>query len=279
MRRLLDLFRRRPDPRQLPLALEPPAPRRAPPRVEPGDEARAALTARLDDLLGGRLARLILTDNRTSLLSSRRDAAGRVTLRLHWSFLTADAETLSAAALLASVRLAPAARARAGALVRAHVVTTARPAEAPAPRRGPRSGLRSQGEVHDLAALRDEINRDYFGGRLEVAIGWSRGGAPGMHRQRRGRGASLHLGTWNEIDRRVRIHPVLDHPSVPREVVAAVVHHELLHAELGAVVQNGRRRVHTPEFRRREREFAHFELAERWVARHFRDLVARRRKL
>lgn len=265
MRRLLDFFRRPPDPRQLSLGLE----------LGPGG---LPLAARLAPHFGGQLGRLVLTRNRSTLLSCRRQPDGRLTVRLHECFGSADDATLAALALLAIGQPTAALRARARTLVRAHAAQAATgETSAPRPRR-PRSGLVAQGRTHDLAALRDEINRDYFGGRLEVAIGWSRGGAPGAARRRRTRGVSLHLGTWNERDRRVRIHPVLDHPSVPREVVAAVVHHELLHAELGAVVVNGRRYVHTAEFRRREREFADFEFAEAWVAKNLQDLVKRRRQ-
>jgi hypothetical protein len=77
----------------------------------------------------------------------------------------------------------------------------------------------------------------------------------------------------------VRIHPALDHPSVPRWVVESVVHHELLHADLDTVVSNGRRRLHTPEFRRREREFERHDDARRWVDRHLGALLRRRARL
>jgi hypothetical protein len=267
VRRLLDYFRRPPDGRQLTLELAPAA--SSPP----------SLTARLAPLFAGQLGRLVLTRNRSTLMSCRRNPDGRLTVRLHECFASADDATLAAVAVLATTRPSAAVRNRARALVRAFAAQAAQAPEASPPRpRRPRSGLVALGQIHDLAALRDEINRDYFGGRLQVAIGWSATGAAGVARRRRSRGASLHLGTWNERDQRIRIHPVLDHPSVPREVVAAVVHHELLHAELGAVVVNGRRYVHTAEFRRREREFAHFELAEAWVAKNFKSLVARRAK-
>jgi hypothetical protein len=77
----------------------------------------------------------------------------------------------------------------------------------------------------------------------------------------------------------VRIHPALDHPSVPRWLVESVVHHELLHADLDPVVSNGRRRLHTPEFRRREREFERHDDARRWIDRHLGALLRRRARL
>lgn len=127
------------------------------------------------------------------------------------------------------------------------------------------------GRVHDLEAIRDEVNRRYFGGRLRVAIAWSRNGRP-----RRRRRITLKLGSWWPHLRTVRIHPVLDHESVPRVVVVSVVHHELLHAELGTEVRGGRRRLHTPEFRRRERELEGHDEAQRWIRENL-DRLARRR--
>ncbi len=54
---------------------------------------------------------------------------------------------------------------------------------------------------------------------------------------------------------------------MPRAVVESVVYHELLHAAIPPVEQPGQRRqIHPPEFRRREREFAHFDAAEDWLA-------------
>jgi len=135
--------------------------------------------------------------------------------------------------------------------------------------------------THDLEAILDRVNRRYFGGRLEVAIAWSRYGRPARRRRRRfrprgPRRSTLKLGSWSPRDRLVRIHPVLDHPTVPEYVVASVVHHELLHAEMGQEIVAGRRRLHTPEFRRREREFEHHEKARRWVRERLEELLKRR---
>ncbi len=135
---------------------------------------------------------------------------------------------------------------------------------------------------HDLEAIRDRVNHRYFGGRLEVAIAWSRYGRPARRRRRRRfarRRSTLKLGSWSPHDRLVRIHPVLDHPSVPELVIASVVHHELLHAELEPVIAEGRRWVHTPEFRRREREFEHHAEARRWIREQLDELLKRRAQI
>ncbi len=60
---------------------------------------------------------------------------------------------------------------------------------------------------------------------------------------------------------------------VPRYVVESVVYHEVLHATLPPVMKNERRRIHTPEFRRRERLFPNYQRAERWIDRNPKRLL------
>ena len=69
---------------------------------------------------------------------------------------------------------------------------------------------------------------------------------------------------------------MLDAPDVPRHVVEAVVHHELLHADMPPEIRNGRRCFHTPEFRRRERQFRHLEKANAWILEHLPELLRAR---
>jgi hypothetical protein len=245
------------------------------------DEVLASFRQRLLEQLGEvPLRKLVLTDNRSTLLSSRIDRDAWLDIRLNWSFVDAPAPVLAAVARVAlGVDLR-----RSRATLR-EWVTENRRGEIPealedaviAAPRSSESLLPSPPafDVHDLEAIRDEVNERYFEGRHPVAIGWSKVGRP----RRRGRRRTIKLGSWSEDDRTVRIHPALDHPSVPRWVVESVVHHELLHADLDTVVSNGRRRLHTPEFRRREREFERHDDARRWIDRHLGALLRRRARL
>ncbi len=250
---------------------------------------RDRLRERLDRLLDGDLAELVLTDNRTVLVSGRPADPEGWAVRLHWSFALAPEEVVGAVAAVVAGPRRGTARRRARQSVRnwiSHFREATGPGPAPEPwtavldtrRREAATGGRA-GHVHDLEEIRDEVNERYFGGRLPVDIAWSRAGRPNAARRtgrHRGR-STLKLGSWSEEDGLVRIHPLLDHPSVPRYVVASVVHHELLHAELGTEVKNGRRRHHTPEFRRREQEFAEHEEARRWIREKLGELLKRRR--
>jgi hypothetical protein len=57
----------------------------------------------------------------------------------------------------------------------------------------------------------------------------------------------------------------LDDLNVPEIVVEFVLYHELLHKHHGAKLVNGKRMVHTPEFRRSERKFKFYQEAQRWL--------------
>jgi hypothetical protein len=57
----------------------------------------------------------------------------------------------------------------------------------------------------------------------------------------------------------------LDAPTVPEFVVDAVMHHELLHKQLGVTVSNGRRSIHSAAFRSAERQYARYAEAEAFL--------------
>jgi hypothetical protein len=109
-----------------------------------------------------------------------------------------------------------------------------------------------------LRAIADDLARRHFGGEVEVRITWGKRVQP-KRRQR-----SLQLGTYLPEERLIRIHPTLDKPWVPSFFVEAVVFHEMLHHDMPAVVQNGRRHYHTRAFRTRERSFEYHSAAQQW---------------
>lgn len=232
------------------------------------DAERSRLLARLEVLMPGRVGSLALTENRSTIVSTR-DVGGRMHLRIHRCFTTAPEETLAAVVTFLLSPRRSAARRDALSAIRAYFQHH-RPPPAPARRR--RVVLRPVGRVLDLRRVRDELNETYFDGELEVAITWGRS----VSRQRRRGRWSVRLGTYSDRDRLVRVHRCLDRPEVPRYVVESVVYHEMLHAAVPPVVKNGRRRIHTLEFRRRERLFSHHDQVERWLARHLPRLLGTR---
>jgi hypothetical protein len=107
-----------------------------------------------------------------------------------------------------------------------------------------------RGEVWDLAHLFDEVNEAYFDGALErPMLGWTL------------RPITYRWGWYSSMVRPhglIVINCLLDDPRVPDFVLEGTMHHEMLHMLTDAMVVNGRRVVHTREFRRAERAFDRF---------------------
>lgn len=237
--------------------------------------SRVVVAARRDEAwlcerLGKGVHSVVLTRNRTRIISAKPSGDGGLHVRTHRCFLQADDLVLDALAEFLHSRRKDR---RSSALVLLRDFFQKALGEEPPPRR--RLRLASEGRHHDLAAIRDAINHEYFDGQVEVAITWGRGAATRAKRRRQ-RGFSLRLGSYHDADRLVRIHPALDHPDVPHFVVAAVVHHEMVHAVVPTHTHNGRRRIHTPEFRHLERRYRHYQEAEDWLQSHVESLVRRR---
>ena len=202
---------------------------------------------------------LTITDNRRNLFSWRRHI-DHVTLRLHHMFLTANPDARTA---LASYMAGARSRLREIRKFIRDNMHQVRGVEPVLPER-------TRGAHHDLRALYDMLNLHYFDGRCDTTITWGK-----MPPRRRRRRSSMRLGSYTLSDGSIRIHPLLDHASVPTFFVAAVVHHEMLHHLVPAREVGGRLQYHCPEFRRREREFEHFDLAARWENEHIEELLRR----
>ena len=113
-----------------------------------------------------------------------------------------------------------------------------------------------KGSVYDLAKFFDVINRTVFKGALEPAVlRWSRNR---WH---------LTLGLCDVKKRVITINRALDDARMPEMVVAAIVHHEMLHLYFGVSEgPAGQQRYHTPQFRTAERRFPAYAESEKWIA-------------
>ncbi len=111
-----------------------------------------------------------------------------------------------------------------------------------------------RGAVYDLSALFERVNARYFGGALSrPRLVWG------------GRLTRRKFGHYEPATDTIMLSPTLDAASVPQFVVEFVLYHEMLHKSLGVTVRNGRRYAHTPEFRRRERDFERYEEAQAFL--------------
>ena len=107
------------------------------------------------------------------------------------------------------------------------------------------------GAFHDLARSFERVNKIYFnGGMARPRLTWTRSFN------------SRKFGHYEHLRDTVMVSSSLDGASVSESVVDFIVFHELLHKKLGLDWRNGRKRSHTPEFKRQERRFRRFEEME-----------------
>ena len=242
----------------------------------------AELWSRLEPHFAGRLGSLVLTRNRRRIVSIRPHGSDPSTLalRLDACFLNADEETLAEVA-----NWALASQPRRGALrpalprARAHFETHRPPAEDEAtspPQKRRSDRLVTRGTHFDLRPLFDQLNTDYFNQAVTSTITWGQPLRRAPRKRQRTRRQSIRLGSYDLEQDRIRIHRVLDNRRVPRLVVAAILHHEMVHATLPPQLSHGKRRFHTPEFRRREQRYQHQAEADQWIASHMDWLLKNR---
>jgi hypothetical protein len=197
----------------------------------------------------GRELKLVLTDNRSVLLSFRRED-GVVHLRLHHMFLHAPAGVVRAL----GKKLRRRGRASDGEVRRfmnanLHRVKQQQRTMPP---------LVTKGEAYDLTTVYADINHRFFHGTMSVPITWGRG----VGRARRG---GLTFGSYDPVLGLIRIHPVLDRTDVPRYFLESVVYHEMLHHHMGGVPDRAGRTVyHTRAFRQAEARFPKYREALAW---------------
>lgn len=225
-----------------------------PPHASPQPASKTEAIALCAELCArtGHEIHLTITENRSRLLSFRFPAPGRVHLRMHRLFLDAPQEVRKA---LADWIRRPRGR-KAAALIDSYIKQR-RDVIAPAPPR--KHTLRTRGQHHDLARLYAEVNAAEFNNAIECGITWGKMPTP----RRR---ASIRFGTYTPNDNLIRIHPLLDQDFVPDYFVRYVVFHEMLHAALGVeTCENGRRAIHPPAFRERERAYPDYGRAIAWM--------------
>jgi hypothetical protein len=252
-----------------------PVPVPALPPIEPApadpNTQRFHLLRQLNRLTGGRLRSLELTDNRRTILSVRAGRAGNrapLELRIHHSFTAAPEEVLQAVAVFVESRRGSDQSREALTLIREHFSGHRQAA------RIRKLVLQPLGSVLDLREVFVDLNERYFEGRLAAGITWGKSTISSKCGRRRS--ASLQLGSYSYEDRLIRLHRVLDHPEVPRYVIEAVVYHEMLHADMPPEIRGGKRFFHTPEFRRRERQYRNLTRAERWIGENMPALLKAR---
>ncbi len=118
-----------------------------------------------------------------------------------------------------------------------------------------RSRHEPKGKIYDLDEYFRTINHVVFKNTLvPPVLRWSRNRW------------QYTLGLCDTKRRVITLNTSLDDARVPDVVVASVMHHEMLHLHFGiSEGPDGRRRVHTPQFRAAEKLFPGFAESEKWV--------------
>lgn len=200
----------------------------------------------------GKSVSLTLTDNSTNVLSIRTKG-NLVSVRMHWMFLNADDEVIIEMASFIKTR-----KCRTP-LIRKFISenqTCLKKRE----QNSRQLSIHTKGRFHNLREIFDDLNDEYFGGRITASINWGKGNARRAVRNRT-------LGSYCGHSDTIRINPVLDRRNVPRYFIRYVVYHEMLHSAVKEERENGRRSVHTSEFRKLERLFKDYGKAVSWEKR------------
>ncbi|HXX81179.1 MAG TPA: SprT-like domain-containing protein [Thermodesulfovibrionales bacterium] len=120
-----------------------------------------------------------------------------------------------------------------------------------------RAKITTQGKYHNLGEIYDSLNREYFQEKLSCFITW-------VTRKARYEASKRTLGSYNRHANIIRINTILDRRHVPRYFIGFVIYHEMLHADMDIAVKNGRRLVHSKQFKDREKQFRDYEKALKW---------------
>lgn len=131
-----------------------------------------------------------------------------------------------------------------------------------------KSKLYVQGNIFNLKDLYDELNDEYFNGKLKLFITWF--GKPWQRNRSR-----VTFGLYHDQLKLIKINRLLDSPSVPHYVISYVIFHEMMHYICPTYVdEKGLHRVHSKEFKAKETRYKYFDLAQQWIKEHQANLFA-----
>jgi len=110
------------------------------------------------------------------------------------------------------------------------------------------------GTYFNLKEIYQNLNMHYFKGQLdEPKLGWSL------------KPSYARLGFYDATRNLLVISQIFDSHKTESTVLEFLVYHEMLHIFFPTESFNGRRRIHPPEFRRKEQEFPGYDKIQRWI--------------
>lgn len=117
--------------------------------------------------------------------------------------------------------------------------------------------LDSKGLFYDLTPLYQDLNSAYFEDRLSLSITWF-----GEKTKRRSR--QMTYGLYQEDQKLIKIHRLLDQKKCPEFYLSYVIYHEMLHALHPPEQRAKRKCIHPPAFRAAEKKFKYYPQAIAW---------------
>ncbi len=196
---------------------------------------------------------LTLTDNSTSMLSIATKG-NSVSVRMHWMFLDAPDGVINE--IVGFIKTRKGRTPLISKFIRENHTCLKKREQ-----NYRQLSIHVQGRFYNLREIFDDLNNEYFKGRITASISWGKGNARRSVSKRT-------LGSYYAHTGNIRINPVLDKRNVPRYFIKYVVYHEMLHSALKEERKNSRRPLHTSEFRKKERLFKSYEKAVSWERRY-----------
>lgn len=194
---------------------------------------------------------LVINDNRTTMISILRRKRNYIKLSVHRMFLGASDKVVEA-----MVDFIRSQKTRNSSALLRDYINTHLPTFSYEDKIDP-SKLVTMGEVYDLKLIYHKLNRTYFKNKLDLNITWY-----GMPKKKKGR--HMTYGLYQDTLKLVKIHRLLDRRVIPSFYVEYVVFHEMLHAVYKPTLGEKCTHIHTPAFKRAEKQFEYFDEAIAW---------------
>jgi hypothetical protein len=195
----------------------------------------------------GKSLNLTITDNSSTMISYKKKGT-RVSLRIHKMFQHAEPDVLYEVAqfVMDKKKTTP--------LIKKFIDNNKDKIKESTPQK---VTIISKGRYYDLQKIFDSLNKQYFNSRITTSVTWGK-------RRRCSGTQKVTLGSYNRDKNMIRINPILDKIIIPAYFVEFIVYHEMLHADIGIGERKGRRVIHSPEFKQRERLFTYYYEAVAW---------------
>lgn len=206
----------------------------------------------LEERSGLKRLQIKLNENFSTMLSLRKEPCGTARLSLHRMFLEAPQPVTEALAnyLKSKTRVVPKTvrffiEEKLQTLDYSHTIK--------------KKNLLTQGSVYNLEEIFERLNHEYFNNSLDLSITW-------FGRSQSRNRSKVVLGLYYSPLKLIKIHRLLDTPWIPDYLIDYVVYHEMVHHVCPSYYNaKGKHQIHSPEFKSREQEFRHFELAQNWI--------------